>query len=455
MHAARNAFAAATFAMLLGILLFAPAILGAEEKGLEDIVNESPLTTDRDRALLNGGCEEDPYAALQREGFIGGGKVVPRRAGNTLTDGIDPALACRLLQFFRAAKACNPKITSAFRSKSDQARACIGVCGNPNGCSRGCAAPGRSCHQQGLAVDIESRCAEKMSAEARRFNLISRIPGYPNPNHYQCIEHGRSAGVSSCTGPCMGGLAITPGPDDFQPSGPPSSGLARAVRDFLNPQQEQMCSLPGGGQVPCSSIANPGAQQPLSQSQQPQLQQPPDLGTQNTVPYAPGTCPPQFYCANSTYYYRASTCVDQVREKCSAGCSSTSNTCASTTMSPLSAIDQIGLIAEPTSTPVGVVSDLLFELAISGDDVATLQDTTAPSGALSTDGSYGAPPSVSQQTFVSGDLRYSQAEQYQPQRLTTLQRTLATMRDTLLRVLAYLRPFGRPTIESEYDEWVE
>ncbi|MBI2612289.1 hypothetical protein HYW59_00520 [Candidatus Kaiserbacteria bacterium] len=231
-------------------------------------------------------------------------------------------------------------------------------------------------------------------------------------------------------------------------------GLGQQVRNMLSPQQEQMCPLPGGGQVPCSSIANRGAQQPLAQGQQPQLQQPPQLGMQNTTPYAAGTCPPQFYCSNSTYYYRSSTCVDQVYQKCPAGCSASSNTCASTTTGALSAIDQIGLIAEPTSTPSGTVSDLLFELAISGEDIATLQDESNPASTKVQGGSPYMPP-ASQQTFVSGDLRYGQAE-YQPQQLSALQRTLATMKDTLLRVLAYLRPFGRPVpVEGEYDEWAE
>jgi hypothetical protein len=158
---------------------------------------------------------------------------------------------------------------------------------------------------------------------------------------------------------------------------------------------------------------------------------------------------------NSMYYYRNSTCVDQLYQKCAAGCSLSGTTCASTTTSPTSAFEQIELIAEPTTTPqdVGYVSDRLFELAIEGEDIGTIQDKTEQEATTTSSTDLLLPPS--QQTFVSGDLRYSQ-EQYQPQQLSGMQQVLATMKDMLLRVLAYLRPFGRPEpAEGTYDEWTE
>jgi len=465
MYATRSTFA--VLALVVASYLFiAHVVVGADEEDLGDIIDKSPLTTDADRNLVFGGCGYNPYEILENR-YKGKGQAgrcnpsgevyIAPRAGNTA--GIDSALACRLTKLFKAAndRGCRVSITSAYRSPRQQQ--CM--CGNGRS---GCAAAGSSCHQPGRAVDVSGSCIGWLRMAAPKFQLV--FPYYGD--HIQCAEHPR-ASTRSCNRPCNGGISINPDlsglphpsevPDTYfvpPQSLAPSSGVSEAIRDNLGLQRPQeMCSLPDGIQVPCSAIANRGTGQPLDQSQQPQLQQAPPLGTENKTPYAAGTCPPQFYCANSTYYYRSSTCVDQVYQKCPAGCSSTSNTCASTSTSEtsLSVIDQIGLIAEPTSTPSGAVSDLLFELAISGDDVATLQDTTAQSGALQSDGSYIAPPPLSQQTFISGDLRYSQADQYQPQQLTTLQRTLATMRDTLLRVLAYLRPFGRPApVEGEYYE---
>ena len=403
-----------------------------------------------------GGCDENPYSALQREGFISGRNVVPRQVGNTLVDGIDPALACRLLQFFRAAKACNPKIGSAYRSNSDQARACIGVCGNPNGCSSGCARPGTSCHQRGLAVDITSSCSEKMSREARRYNLISRIPGYPNPNHYQCIEHGRSAGVSSCTGPCKGGLAITAGPDDFQPSNSPSSGIANQFRNMFTPQP--------------APVGQPAPQQP----QQVAPQQQPPLTGQNTTPQVPGTCAPQFYCTNNDLYYRASTCVDQLYQKCPAGCSgvacnvspSLSTNLLSlsfSTTSPrggtsgpgderaatTSVYDRILDVAGYTPQPASTPSTEPLVLTIDGEDAVRLQQTGDPRLEPLNEPQYNAQAPGSQQTFTSGDLSQSPVRQYPSGQFSTFQRTLSTMKETLLNVLSYLKPFGRPASAGE------
>lgn len=223
----------------------------------------------------------------------------------------------------------------------------------------------------------------------------------------------------------------------------PSSGFAQALRNYLNPQPQP--------KPPTQS---------LPQQQQPRLdqlgQQPPALDTQNATPHPAGTCVPQFHCTNGAYYYRSSTCVDQIYQKCSAGCASSGNTCASTTTSSsLSTFDQIGLIAEPTSTPTGAVSDLLFELAIGGEEAAILQDKgPRPDATSQTD--YGSALPLSQQTFVSQDLRYSSAPPYSVQQPSNLQRTLTLMKDILLRAIAYLRPFGRSSAGSaDYDEGIE
>ncbi|MBI4093956.1 D-alanyl-D-alanine carboxypeptidase family protein [Candidatus Kaiserbacteria bacterium] len=443
---------------ILAFILSTPSLKAAPSVG--DIINRSPLTTPTDRNLAFGGCSEDPYAILEREHRGGGegkearctpGVPTPRitpQAGRTA--GIDSALACRLTKLFKAARdrGCQVKISSAYRSESTQQ--CM--CGRGGS---GCAAAGNSCHQPGRAVDVSSSCIGWLRMAARQFQLV--FPYYGD--HIQCAEHPR-ASTRSCNTPCNGGLAINPDLSQLPPpsqvpdtyyrpptSAAPSAGISDAARNFFNPQQqEQMCALSDGKQVPCSSIANPGSQQSLPQQQQPgQLgQQPPALGSNNTTAYASGTCPPQFYCKNETYYYRSSTCVDQAQKKCAAGCSKAGTTCAATSTSETaSAFDQIESIAEPTAEEVGTpVSDRLFELAIAGEDIAALEDTSAPTTTKTGDTPYVAPPPLSEQTFISDDLHYSPAAQDAPQELSAMRRVLAMMQDTLVRALTYLQPFG-------------
>ncbi len=469
MYTRRSTLAKLAFAVLVGLPLYVPSIAAAAEGTVGSPVGVPSPTgvptgsvrpaTENDLPIMRAAGFPNPKvgdlwnpndpaagmdvgAAKQYLNTIWCGNKRSQCRGNVSNvEQLNPQFAVCAAKFLKAIRQRDSSvcIISAFRSVAHQQCLC-------GGGGHLCARPGRSKHQQGRAIDLRARNLAWVHVEARRFGGL----GFPVRGDAPHMEP-------------IGGNCATPG---YWPSDPssvtpypatPSSGLTNAVRNLFNPQEE-MCALPGGGQVPCSSIANRGAQQPLAQREQPQLQQPPPLGTQNTTPYAPGTCAPEFYCANSTYYYRSSTCVDHVYQKCPAGCSATSNTCASTStsQSSFSAIDQIGLIAEPTSTPVGAVSDLLFELTISGDDIATLRDETAQSDTIAQDDASPLPPPLSQQTFVSSDLRYSQVEQYQPQQLSALQQALATMKDILLRVLAYLRPFGRPEpAEGTYDEWIE
>jgi len=233
--------------------------------------------------------------------------------------------------------------------------------------------------------------------------------------------------------------------------------LSNAVRNLLNPSQ-QMCTLPDGRQVPCSAIANSSSipQQSLPATQQP-FQQAPPLGTVNTTPLTAGTCAPKFYCMNSTYYYRTSTCIDQVYQQCPAGCSPAGDTCVATSTGSgsLSAFDQIGLLTQPAPTPEPVVAPVA--VTVSGQDAATLHETPPQTGTLTPTGnSYSLSPSAVQQTFTSGDLKDVPVPSSTFQELSTAQRTLAIMKETLLRALAYLRPFGRPAPQNyTYNEFGE
>ena len=122
--------------------------------------------------------------------------------------------------------------------------------------------------------------------------------------------------------------------------------------------------------------------------------------------------------------------------------------------SSLSAFDRILLLTEPA--PVGSAETDPFVLTIDGDDTVSLEGNPAPPEALAPPGdAYGGVPSGAQQTFISGDLRESAGQSaYPSQQISGLRKTLETMKATLLRVLAYLRPFGRPQSEA-FDEWAE
>ncbi len=211
---------AAVTALLFAALAFSPFITsatigdgpsacsaGKHMSTAEDVAKGLPANTCVDDSIssyLNGGCGSNPYDMLQSGGYIGGGQVRPVSSGGSsdaaLRQGIDPALACRLFKFFEATKAkgCTVKIISAYRSAQQQES----MCGTGRS---GCAAPGKSCHQYGLAVDVQTSCIGWMRAAAPQFQLV--FPYYGQ--HIQCAEHPVAA-CSLSTKACNGGVKITP-----------------------------------------------------------------------------------------------------------------------------------------------------------------------------------------------------------------------------------------------------
>ncbi len=189
---------------------------------------------------------------------------------------------------------------------------------------------------------------------------------------------------------------------------------------------------------------SPAATQPTLQSTQNQ----PALGTDNKTPYSAGTCSPQFYCANSTYYYRTSTCVDQVYQKCERGCAS-NGLCATATSSAstpdvsgeenatTSAYDMIGGYAnltQATTTPAPK------EIPINPEttQAIVLVPQQTPQGIV-----YVPVPSgqnQAAQTFTSSDLSGSPPSFAQP--ASGFQATLNSVKQAALALLRYLRPFG-------------
>ncbi len=122
-------------------------------------------------------------------------------------DGLDPEFACRLYRLIKDHPEI--KIISAYRSVATQAKLC-----GPRGKKHGCAPPGTSCHQYGLAVDTTHRYSySKMQSLLLPYKLHL---AYSARGHIQCIEHQRASvrdkgGRKGCNFPCSGeGFAVDP-----------------------------------------------------------------------------------------------------------------------------------------------------------------------------------------------------------------------------------------------------
>lgn len=364
----------------------------------------------------NGGCDYDPYQKLQQLGVIGAGaQVVPRTVNGQPQEGIDIALACRVSKMFEHAGRC-AKITSAYRSPQKQQS----LCGSGR---TGCAPPGTSCHQYGLAVDISGPCLQKLRQIAPQFQLIQNpIPG--DPYHFQCAEH-RGASRRSCTGPCNGGIAITPDPN----------ALANA-----------------GNYSPSSSLANM-FRQALGLNQQPQQPPPP--------PIQPQTVPQQ---QQPTQYFPP--------QGSNLGTATGSGAKEQSPVSALSPDSQKYLGINGSSQPPTSIADQLLELAYGTSSPSQPQNTgtTVPlilnpndSGSLRaqpTTTAYIDPVSNNipvgslqpSQTFTSSDLAFAPELQHNTfgAEPTGVYAVLEAVKQTLLRALQILRPMGiRAALQGE------
>ena len=122
-------------------------------------------------------------------------------------DGLDPEFACRLYKLIKDHPEI--KIISAYRSVATQTKLC-----GPAGKKHGCAPPGTSCHQYGLAVDTAHKYSrDKMTKLLFQYKL--HLP-YSSIGHIQCVEHQRASirdkgGKKGCNFPCSGmGFAVDP-----------------------------------------------------------------------------------------------------------------------------------------------------------------------------------------------------------------------------------------------------
>lgn len=386
--------------------LISPVAYSAELKTVT--VNGMTVSEETAKAM-QGGCGYDPYEKLK--GFISGGNIVPKWVNGKPEAGIDPALACRLSKMLEAMKGrCNAKIISGHRSANQQES----MCGSGRS---GCAAPGRSCHQYGLAVDLSTDCNKLLRQVAPQFQL-----GFPYYGiHVQCAEH-KTAGRSSCSGPCNGGIEINPDANALANAGSysPSSGISNMFRQALGlPEQPQQPPPP------------PTPQQALPQSQQP------------------------------TQYFPSSSGSAQPT-------SGSSGTSGSTGQSPVSALSPTSQqylgVTQPTPYQPSISEQLLqmaygtttqnipqntgttVPLFLNPNDIGTVQIQN-PTPIQSTTSRAAQSPSIAtlqpSQTFTSSDLNYAPRVQqtYTPPQSGVFA-VLENLKTILLRMLEILRPMG-------------
>ncbi len=140
-------------------------------------------------------------------------------------DGLDPEFACRLYALIKD----NPQISiiSAYRSVQKQRELC-----GPKGKPHGCAPPGTSCHQYGLAVDLglPSNLSKRSVFQSILARYKLHLP-YSSNGHVQCVEHqiashGDRGDKKGCTFSCVpGGFEIDPN-GSYGKALTPSGGIA-------------------------------------------------------------------------------------------------------------------------------------------------------------------------------------------------------------------------------------
>ena len=366
------------------------------------------------------------------------------------------------------------EIVSAYRSAGHERALCKNNprCGaqmnNPNPTSN---------HSKGLAIDVYYRPDQSklwsFAKQDKRFGVCFPFEdgsggGFADRPHMILQGIPGSGEAASCVRrgygntPCSG--------SNFDPnsirdvaSGPPSAELTNTLRDVINPvqnpayqqpyqqqpyqqQQEQMCALPDGSQVPCSAIANRNAQPPggpapvgapIPQQQQvlPQSQQPFQQPTLSQTP-ASNQLSPTTETSNLL--------------KALAGSGTSSATKDTENEDEPSAFEQISDIASPSASgEASNVSELI--LAVSGSDAQVLASSETDYSATSSDEDAlkEKQATATAETFTSRDLSESPRQAaFSGVQPSALQSFLATLRDSLVSMLAYLRPFGRP--DQEY-----
>lgn len=261
--------------IVIGLLYFS-----AQQAEAVTATNSSSEILDAAGKALGASCNAAEAYAYVKSRAGGHVQIVPSTTGasGTARGGIDPELACRVQRLLQARS--DISIISGYRSSAYQRS----LCGSGR---KGCAPPGTSCHQYGLAVDI-NKGDQALRQYIKQFGLHFPYSG----NHIQCQEHVRGS-CSPSTPPCAkDGVRISAG-DDPGPSynpGAPNNPYSQQQQDILNGLQNPVGGTPGG---------TPGGSSSASTGYIPYYDEPTILGEDGSDPNGPldeyfGDGPPAF-----------------------------------------------------------------------------------------------------------------------------------------------------------------
>ncbi|HVU75454.1 MAG TPA: D-alanyl-D-alanine carboxypeptidase family protein [Candidatus Paceibacterota bacterium] len=324
---------------------------------------------------------------------------------------LDPKFSGCADKFMQALRQLSPSacITSAYRDQQQQAAACRSICGQLS-CPGLCAAPGKSYHQQGLAIDLS-----KVTISKQQFWQLALQSGIGNPTglHNSDPYHIQSmnGGISCAT------AGYLPTDNDTFTPGPMSSNPYFGYGQNPLPSMQPLTAAPSVSMTPTQTAT-------------------PSTGTTNTGTSQPQICNPSYSCSAGTMYYQTTSCTTQVYQLCVYGCDGNACKTASSTSSTLNGVtgafsSSSTSTSDSTNTNTNTndntnISDILNSLSIgdmytstevgtsvplslnaSINQIGLLQSgtTSYPTGTLVASGTIQSyQPVGSQSTFVTQDL---------------------------------------------------
>ena len=347
---------------------------------------------------------------------------------------LNPTFAICAAQFLKAYTETygGVYITSAFRDGAP------GSAGDGSGRSANACAGGArgSNHQRGIAMDLYPNNGNfqqlwNFASQNPQFGVCFPYKGSDRP-HMGLAGTGTGeaarCAAQGVTRPCDG--------SNFDPNSirttntTPTSGLADRLRQTITPEDlEEKCELPDGLIVPCSSIAN--RKNPTTPSGQGDA-----AGGGNPAQALPSSEQPLQYLPPSQ---PVSNLVLPETKK------------ASSTKSALSSFEQIKALVGSKTPTSSAATSTPFILVVNGQDAASISNQNVAKVTPLQEGAQQLIPPTNQNTFVSGDLSGGAQSSMSAQQ-TGLQKTLTDMRNTLLRALEYLKPFGRPASQDKHND---
>ncbi len=310
---------------------------------------------------------------------------------------MNPEFAKKLKSFMEAVPGGPPVITSGYRTKAEQQA----IINGGNGATR-VTTPCGSYHPWGLAADFNNNARSTsawMRANAQRFGITTI--GEWDYNHFQDAQ-GKYGNCGECD-KGSGGNGVLPDSAGGGGSAPSVSGQIRSALG-MPPQPP----TPPAAQTPQTSVASTPTQQ---------------LTTSELVTTPTST--PVSTTINTNTNTNSNTNVK------------------ATTTTATSTFEEILEYADPVSDSIDIGSPALINLNddVSGTVSRLYPVNSRPQGATGTVASaYVTPP----QTFTSPDLAQNPSgfSGTGQQDTTFLVRLYTTLRDSLVLVLQYLRPFG-------------